>query len=49
MQTSPNSRFADIEGIREAQIAAGDRLVEQVESEGFISLASTLSHITIED
>ena len=49
VQTSPNSRFANIGGIREAQIAAGDRQVEQLESGSLASIASTLSHITIED
>lgn len=49
VQTSPNSRFANIGGIREAQIAAGDRPIEQLESDSFASIASTLSHITIED
>jgi len=49
VQTSPNSRFADIEAIREAQIAAGDRPVEPLEPDNPASVASTLSHITIND
>ena len=47
--TSPNSRFADIEAIYKAQIAAGDRQNVLLDSDGLVSIASTLSHITIEE
>jgi hypothetical protein len=46
--TSPNSKFADIEAIYKAQVAAGDRQDIPLDSDGFASIASTLSHITIE-
>ena len=47
--TSPNSRFADIKDIIKAQIAAGDRSNILLDSDGAVSIASTLFHITIND
>jgi hypothetical protein len=46
--TSPNSKFADIKAIYKTQVAAGDRQDVLLDSDGFASIASTLSHITIE-
>ena len=47
--TSPNSKFADIEAIYRAQVEARDRLNILLDSDSVISVASTLSHITIEE
>jgi hypothetical protein len=47
VQTSPNSKFADIEAIYKAQIAARDRQNVLLDSDNFPSIASTLSHISI--
>jgi len=47
--TSPNSKFADIEAIYRAQVEAGDRPNVPLDSDGLISVVSTLSHITIEE
>jgi hypothetical protein len=47
--TSPNSKFADIKAIYRAQVEAGDRPNVPLDSDGLISVASTLSHITIEE
>ena len=47
--TSPNSKFADIEKIYKAQVEAGDRPNIPLDSDGVISVVSTLSHITIEE
>ena len=41
VQTSPNSKFAGIEDIYKAQIAAGDRQDIPLESDDFPSIAST--------
>ena len=49
MKTSPNSKFAGIEEIKKAQIEAGDREIEDKDSDGIIQLSSTLSHITIRE
>ena len=46
--TSPNSKFADIEAIYRAQVAAGDRQDVLLDSDSLISVVSTLSYITIE-
>lgn len=48
MQTSPNSKFATIKDIIRAQIAAGDLEIVSLNSDDTTSIASTLSHITIE-
>ena len=47
--TSPNSKFADIEKIYKAQVEAGDRPNIPLDSDGLVSVASTLSHITIQE
>ena len=47
--TSPNSKFADIEKIYKAQVEAGDRPNIPLDSDGLVSVASILSHITIEE
>ena len=44
---SPNSKFADIEAIKRAQIKAGDRLPDLIDSNEFEELTSTLSCIEI--
>jgi hypothetical protein len=49
VQTSPNSKFANIKAIRRSQIEARERQNVLVDSDGFASIASTLSHITIEE
>jgi hypothetical protein len=47
VKTSPNSKFVGIEAIKKAQIKAGDREIEEGDSDGTEKLSSTLSHITI--
>jgi 4-hydroxybenzoate polyprenyltransferase len=47
--TSPNSKFVDIEAIYKAQIEAGDRQNVPLDSDSVVSIASTLSHITIKE
>jgi len=47
--TSPNSKFADIEKIYKAQVEAGDRPNVPLDSDGIISVVSTLSYITIKE
>jgi hypothetical protein len=49
MQTSPNSKFANIKAIRRSQIEARERQNILVDSDNFASIAFTLSHITIEE
>jgi 4-hydroxybenzoate polyprenyltransferase len=49
VKTSPNSKFIDIKAIKKAQIKAGDRQVEDEDSDRTIDLSSTLSHITIRE
>jgi 4-hydroxybenzoate polyprenyltransferase len=46
--TSPNSRFATTREIREAQIAAGERQIEPVESESEGDSDSTISCIEVD-
>jgi hypothetical protein len=46
---SPNSKFVDIQQIKKAQTAAGDRQIEDEGSDMAIELSSTLSHITIRE
>jgi hypothetical protein len=46
--TSPNSKFADIEAIYRAQVAAGDCQNVPLDPDSLTSIASALSHITIE-
>ena len=48
VQTSPNSKFATIRAIREAQIAAGERQIESVESESEGESESTISCIEVD-
>ena len=47
--TSPNSKFVGIEAIYKAQIEAGDRQNVLLDSDSVVSVASTLSHITIKE
>ena len=47
VRTSPNSKFANIKKIYKAQIEAGDRQNIPLDSDDFPSIASTLSHISI--
>jgi hypothetical protein len=47
VQTSPNSKFANIEAIYKAQMEARDRQNVLLDSNNFPSMASTLSHIFI--
>jgi hypothetical protein len=47
VKTSPNSKFAEIEAIKRAQIEAGDREVDSEGVDRTDELSSTLSHITI--
>ena len=49
VQTSPNSKFASIEAIMRAQVAAGDRQNVPLDSDDTATIGSTLSHITIEE
>jgi hypothetical protein len=49
VRTSPNSKFASIEDIYRAQVADGERESIPVDSDGPTSIASTLSHITINE
>jgi hypothetical protein len=49
VRTSPNSKFAGIEAIKKAQIEAGDRQIEEEDSDETVQLSSTLSHITIRE
>jgi 4-hydroxybenzoate polyprenyltransferase len=49
VQASPNSKFVSIEDIMRAQIEVGERQNVPLDSEGTTTLASTLSHITIEE
>ena len=49
VRTSPNSKFVRIKAIKRAQIEAGDRQIEDEDSNRTIQLSSTLSHITIRE
>ena len=49
VQTSPNSKFAEIGAIRKAQIEAGDRQIEAEDSDVSTDSESTLSYIEIEE
>jgi hypothetical protein len=49
VQGSPNSRFITIEDIMRTQIKVGERPNVPLDSEDITTLASTLSHITIEE
>jgi hypothetical protein len=49
VKTSLNSKFVGIEAIKKAQIEAGDRQIEDKDSDRTIQLSSTLSHITIRE
>ena len=48
VRTSPNSKFVTTRAIREAQIAAGDRQIVPVESEGEGDSDSTVSCIEVD-
>ena len=48
VQISPNSKFATIRAIREAQIAAGERQIESDESESGGESESTISCIEVD-
>ena len=41
VRTSPNSRFADIKAIKQAQIEAGDRQIEEEDSESEVESVAT--------
>jgi len=47
--TSPNSRFADIKAIYKAQVEARDCQNVLLDSNSLVSIAFTLSHITIKE
>ena len=47
VRTSPNSKFTDIEKIYKAQMEARDHQNVPLDSDDFLSIASTLSHISI--
>ena len=49
VRTSPNSKFVRIEAIKKAQIEAGDRQIEEEDSDAIIQLSSILSYITIRE
>ena len=49
VRTLPNSKFVGIEAIKKAQMEAGDRQIEEKDSDITIELSSTLSHITIKE
>jgi hypothetical protein len=49
VQLSPNSKFASIGAIMRAQVAAGDRENMPLDSDDSTTIASTLSHITIDE
>ena len=49
VKTSLNSKFTGIKAIKKAQIKVRDREIILEDSDSFISLASTLSCIEIED
>ena len=48
VQTNPNSKFATIRAIRKAQIAAGERQIESVESESKRELEFIISYIEVD-
>ena len=48
MRTSPNSKFIGITAIKRAQIEAGDREIDEEDSDITDKLSSILSHITID-
>ena len=49
VRTSPNSKFVGIEAIKKVQIEAGDRQIEEEDSDSIIQLSSILSYITIRE
>ena len=49
VRTSPNSKFADIEAIRQAQIEAGDREIKEEGSDISVDTDSTGDFIEVED
>ena len=48
VRTSPNSRFADIKAIKQAQIEAGDREIEEEDSNLSIESDSTIDCIEVQ-
>ena len=48
MRTSPNSKFAGIEAIKKAQIEAGDRQIDEEDSESSEDNDSTMDCIIVE-
>jgi hypothetical protein len=48
-KTSPNSKFADIKAIKEAQIAAGDREIEEEDSDSSVDTTNTGDCIEVQD
>jgi hypothetical protein len=49
VQTSPNSRFVGIQAIREAQIKAGDRQIEEEDTKSSKDNDSILDCIIVEE
>jgi 4-hydroxybenzoate polyprenyltransferase len=49
VQTSPNSKFADVRAIKRAQIEAGDTEIEEEDSDSSIESTSTGDFIEVED
>ena len=49
VRTSPNSKFADIQAIKEAQIKAGDREIKEEDSDSSIESTSTGDYIEVEE
>ncbi|KAF4630754.1 hypothetical protein G7Y89_g7386 [Cudoniella acicularis] len=49
VQTSPNSKFADIQAIKKAQIEAGDREIDEDESNSSIESIATSDCIEVRD
>ena len=49
MQTSPNSKFVGIRAIREAQIQAGDRQIEEEDTELSEDNNSITDYIIVEE
>ncbi|KAF4630035.1 hypothetical protein G7Y89_g8107 [Cudoniella acicularis] len=49
VQTSPNSKFADIRAVEEAQIKAGDRGIDEEDSDSSIESTATSNCIEVQD
>ena len=48
VKTSPNSKFTDIRAIKQAQIEAGDREIEEEDSDLSIESDSTADYIEVQ-